>query len=101
MYRVDRKQLLDVIMARISREPKKVRRRWAEGFYFDYSEEVIAHLVHEVLDEIFAHDGVLVRPDPHIVYPTTTSGSSTSRREHGKWGETEPWPDIFGPKPLD
>jgi len=100
MHRVDRKQLLDVIMARISREPKVVRRRWAEGFYYSYSEEVLAHLVHEVLDEIFKNDGVLVRPDPIYEHRATVHGSSTPAREAGKWGVTEPWPDVFGPMPI-
>lgn len=100
MFRVDQVELQRVIMARLAREPKKVRRRWAEGFYYDYNEEVLAHLVHEVLDEVFAHDGVLVRPDPTVHYPPTTSGSSNPVRKHGQWDETEPWPEIFGPRPT-
>lgn len=99
MFRVDRKQLLDVIMTRISREPKAVRRRWAEGFYYSYNEEVLAHLVHDVLDEVFAHDGVLVRPEPTYHCPATAHGSSTPQRQHGRWDESEPWPEIFGPRP--
>lgn len=97
MYRVEPKNVLDTVMARIAREPKKVRRRWAEGFYYSYEEEVIAHLVHTVLDEIFGQDGVLIRPDPTYTHPTTVHGSSTAVRRPGKWGESEPWPAMFGP----
>lgn len=58
-------------------------------------EQVISHLVELALDQVFAHDAVVIRPNDGRSWTGATVG-----HDPGKWDESEPWPDVFGPKPT-
>ncbi len=58
-------------------------------------DQVVDHLAEVALEQVFAHDAVVIRPDHGGPVP-----GSTVRNYPGKWDESEPWPEAFGPKPT-
>lgn len=58
-------------------------------------DQVIDHLAEIILNEIFKHDAVIIRPNRGGPMP-----GATVQFYPGKWDESEPWPEAFGPKPT-
>lgn len=58
-------------------------------------EQVIAHLVELALDQVYANDAVVIRPNNGRPLIESAVG-----RDPGGWDVSEPWPEAFGPKPT-